>query len=269
MPYLDHTAAGVRTHYLDDGQGTPVVVLHGGLETAQDWDFLARELCPAHRVLRPERRGHGGTPDVDGGYTYELMAEETIAFIDRAVGARADLVGYSDGATTAMIVALERPDLVRSLTLISGHFHHNAIAAPMAERLAHPDPANPRLAPIREAYAAVSPDGDEHWPVFHRKVSELGATQPTRDVTELAAIACPTIIIAADDDAIDLHHIVDQYQQIRDARLAIIPHASHLLHHEAPDTVAGIVRHFLDGDEPPRMMPMRPPVATPVDQHGE
>ncbi len=42
MPYLDHTAAGVRTHYLDDGQGTPVVVLHGGLETAQDWDFLAR-----------------------------------------------------------------------------------------------------------------------------------------------------------------------------------------------------------------------------------
>ena len=266
MPYLDHTAPGVRTPYLGEGQGTPVVVLHGGLETANDWHYLAHELCSDRRVLRPERRGHGGTPDVDGDYSSELMADETIAFIDQAVGGPADLVGYSDGATTAMIVALERPDLVRSLTLISGHFHHDAIAAPMAERLAHPDPTNPRLAPIREAYAAVSPDGDDHWPVFHRKVSELGATQPTRDVTELAAIVCPTMIIAADDDAIDLHHIVDRYQQIRDARLAIIPHTSHLLHHEAPDTVAGIIRHFLDDDEPHRMMPMRTVVKTPADQ---
>ncbi len=266
MPYLDQTDAGVRTHYLADGHGSPVVVLHGGLETANDWDFLAGELSSDHRVLRPERRGHGGTPDVDGGYTYELMADETISFIDRVVGGPADLVGYSDGATTATIVALERPDLVRSLTLISGHFHHDAVVAPMAERLAHPDPDNPRLAPIRNAYAAASPDGDEHWPIIHRKVSELGATQPARDISELAAIVCPTMIIAADDDAVDLHHIVDQYHEIRDARLAIIPHTSHLLHHEAPDTVAGIVRRFLDGDERSRMMPMRSAVETPTDQ---
>ena len=126
----------------------------------------------------------------------------------------------------------------------------------MAERLAHPDPANPRLAPLRDAYAATSPDGIDHWPDFHRKVSTLGATQPDRTVDELTALACPTLVIAADDDVVDLHHVVDLYHALPDARLAIVPHASHLLHHEAPSTVAMLIRRFLDGSEPDRIMPM-------------
>ena len=256
MPYLEDVA-GVRTHYLDQGHGAPVVVLHGGLESARDWQFLADALSEHHRVLRPERRGHGGTADVDGDYTYELMADETVAFIEIAVGEPSHLIGYSDGATTAMFVALDRPDLVQSLTLISGHFHHDAILGLMADRLAHPEPDNPRLASIREAYGAASPDGPEHWPTFHRKVSRLGATQPSGDVRALASIPRPTLIIAADDDVVDLHHIVDQFGSIPDARLAIIPGTSHLLHHEVPDIIAALARRFLDPDEPARLMPVR------------
>lgn len=261
MPQL-HDAAGVRTHYLDEGSGPSVVVLHGGLETADDWTFLAEALAGERRVLRPERRGHGRTPDVDGPHTYDAMAAETAAFIDQVIGGPVDLVGFSDGATTAMLLALARPDLVGSMVVISGHLHHEALLPQMVERLAHPDPDSPRLAPMREAYARTSPDGPDHWPSFHRKVSTMGATSPVLDPVELRAVTTPTLVVAADDDVVDLHHVVDLYEALPDARLAILPHTSHLLHHEAPDAVVGLVRRFLDGDEPLRRMPMRSPATT-------
>jgi len=256
MPQLA-AAAGVRTHYLDDGDGPAVVVLHGGLETADDWAFLAQALAGERRVLRPERRGHGRTPDVDGPYTYEGMAAETAAFLEQVVGGPADLVGFSDGATTAMLLALDRPDLVRSLVLISGHLHHAALLPAMAERLANPDPHNPRLAPIRAAHAERSPDGPDHWPVVHRKVSAMGATSPALDPAVLGAVTAPALVVAADDDVVDLHHVVAVYEALPDARLAIVPHTTHLLHHEVPAVVVDLVRRFLAGDEPPRLMPMR------------
>lgn len=256
MPQLDD-AAGVKAHYLDEGTGPSVVVLHGGLETADNWAFLAEALVGERRVLRPERRGHGRTPDVEGPHTYEAMAEETAALIDQVVGEPVDLVGFSDGAITAMLLALARPELVRSMVVISGHLHHEALLPRMAERLANPDPDSHRLAPMREAYARTSPDGADHWPSFHRKVSTMGATSPALDPAVLRAVTAPVLVVAADDDVVDLHHVVDLYEALPDGRLAILPHTSHLLHHEAPGALVELVRRFLAGDEPPRLMPMR------------
>ncbi|WP_433288435.1 alpha/beta fold hydrolase [Pseudonocardia sp. CA-142604] len=94
----------------------------------------SRELGPAvqayaahFRVFAPDRRGYGRTPDVPGPFTYEVTAADTVAFLEPVVGGSAHLVGYSDGATPALHVALRRPDLVRSLVLMSGQFHHTGL----------------------------------------------------------------------------------------------------------------------------------------------
>ena len=71
----------------------------------------------------PDRRGHGHTADVDGPITFELMAADTIEFLEQVVGGPADLVGCSDGAVVALITALRRPDLVRRLVCVAGVFH--------------------------------------------------------------------------------------------------------------------------------------------------
>jgi pimeloyl-ACP methyl ester carboxylesterase len=73
--------------------------------------------------LTPERRGHGRTPDVEGPISFELMAKDTIAFLEIVVGGPAHPVGCSDGAIVALLVALRRPDLVRRLVFIAGVFH--------------------------------------------------------------------------------------------------------------------------------------------------
>jgi len=104
------------------------VLLHPGLADSRAFEEYVPELTRHFRVFRPDRRGHGRTPDVDGPITHELMARDTIAFLEQVVGAPAHLLGHSDGAPVALLVALERPDLVRRLVFSAGVFHHEGWA---------------------------------------------------------------------------------------------------------------------------------------------
>ena len=88
---------------------------HGGLSGAAAWGAQAPALVSAgFRVQVPERRGHAHTRDVDGPLAYEVMAADTVAYLEAEVGGQAHLVGWSDGA----VVALRRPDLAGRMVLI-------------------------------------------------------------------------------------------------------------------------------------------------------
>ena len=110
----------VHMWYETRGEGEPLVLLHGGLDSNAAWVGQFDALAKHFRVVAPERRGHGHTPDVEGPISYQVMAEDAAAFIDKVVGSPVHLVGWSDGAILSIIVALMRPDLVRKLVLIGG-----------------------------------------------------------------------------------------------------------------------------------------------------
>src|SRR3954452_21078652 len=79
---------------------------------ASAWSGQTPALVDAgYRVHRPERRGHAHTPDVDGPLTYQVMADDTVAYLETAVQDRAHLVGWSDGAVVAVLVPLARPEI--------------------------------------------------------------------------------------------------------------------------------------------------------------
>jgi pimeloyl-ACP methyl ester carboxylesterase len=92
--YVD--AGGVRTYYEVAGEGEPLILLHGGMCTAETLGAQTPALAEHFHVYVPERRGHGRTPDVEGPITYEIMATDTIAFMEAVGIASADLVGFSD-----------------------------------------------------------------------------------------------------------------------------------------------------------------------------
>jgi pimeloyl-ACP methyl ester carboxylesterase len=76
----------VRTYYEEDGSGAPLVLLHPGGADSRAFEVNLPGLVDRFRVWRPDRRGHGRTPDVDGPITYEQMAQDTIAFLEQVVG---------------------------------------------------------------------------------------------------------------------------------------------------------------------------------------
>jgi pimeloyl-ACP methyl ester carboxylesterase len=245
--YID--ADGVRTWYDDRGNGEPVVLLHGGLTDSRDFAGNLDALADRFRLLLPERRGHGHTADVPGPITVEVMARDTAAFVDKLVAGPVRLVGYSAGATVALWLAAHRPALVERLVVISGAFDPvGMIIRPTAG-------ASPPV-PMVARYAEVSPDGADHFPVVARKIADAAA-QLGMTVADLAVIGCPTLVIAADDDIVTLDHTLELYRALPDAQLAVVPNASHLLLHDKPQHVTGLVADFLTTDPAATLMPIR------------
>jgi pimeloyl-ACP methyl ester carboxylesterase len=159
------TVDGLRTWHEVHGQGQPVVLLHGAFAGASSWAAQAPVLAQGgYRVHVPERRGHAHTPDVPGPLTYGVMADDTVAYLDEVVGGPAHLVGWSDGAVVALLVAQRRPDLVGRLVLIGQYYNASGkVPGGLVDQLeAGGDQV---MGFLRGEYDRVSPDGPEHSPV--------------------------------------------------------------------------------------------------------
>ncbi|KUF18984.1 alpha/beta fold hydrolase [Streptomyces silvensis] len=240
----------VNTWYDEHGEhggGGPLVLMHGGLVDARFFEPNLGPLAERFHVYTPERRGHGHTPDVEGPITYGLMADDTVAFLEEVVGEPADLVGHSDGALVAMLVAMRRPELVKRLVLISGGFNKAGEAAPDAEW--DVDAIFEFLGP---AYAEVSPDDPEHFRVVATKIGEMAAREPDLRAADLAAVTCRTLVMFADDDLVTMRHAVEMYEAMPHAELAVVPGTSHFLTQEKPALVNALVLDFLSADKPLR-----------------
>jgi pimeloyl-ACP methyl ester carboxylesterase len=241
----------VHTWYDERGNGEPLVLLHPGLADARAFDPNLDALATHFHVFAPDRRGHGHTPDVDGPLTYELMAEDTIAFLDTVVGAPAHLLGYSDGAIVALLAALRRPDLTRRLVFVAGVFHRDGWAPGVI------DPDNNAPDFMARSYGEVSPDGIDHFPVVAAKLAHTHARSPTLSTDDLADLSIRTLVMMADDDEVILEHAIAMYRSLRDAELAIIPGTSHGLLVEKPSLCNSIITDFLTNDPTPTLAPIR------------
>lgn len=242
----------VRTWYDEHGDGDPLALLHGALVDARWFEPNLAPLAERFHVYTPERRGHGHTADVEGPITHHGMAEDTIAFLEAVVGGPADLVGHSDGAVVGMLVALQRPDLVNRLVLISGRFDRSGMAVP--DRVFDVDQVVQLLG---SAYGEVSPDGEAHFPVVVAKVGELMANGPQIDVAELSRIGHRTLVMFSDDDVVTLRHAAQLYEALPNAELAVVPGTSHRLTQEKPHLVNALMLDFLTNEPVPTVAPVR------------
>jgi pimeloyl-ACP methyl ester carboxylesterase len=248
------SVGGQPTWYAEYGDGPPLVYLHGGFSSSREFDPVREAYAARFHVFTPDRRGHGRTPDVPGSFTYELFAADTVAFLDEVVGGPAHLVGYSDGAITALHVALARPDLVWRMVLISGQFHQSGLLPAFFHG---PDAvAQLQASPLGAAYAEESPDGAEHFAVVAAKAIENALTGPTLTAEQLAGVPARTLVMSADDDAVRLEHTIELYRSLPEAELAVVPGTSHVLLMEKPTLVAQLALDFLTTDPVPTILPI-------------
>jgi pimeloyl-ACP methyl ester carboxylesterase len=234
---------GHRTWFADSGgAGEPILMLHGGLS---DSELMLEPLEPAlgdqYRILAFDRRGHGRTADTGDTLHYDDMASETVAAIDKLIGGAAHLVGWSDGAIVALLVALRRPDLVRSLVLIGANYHF--------EGNVPTEPGGSGFKIIRERYAERSPDGADHFDVVLKRSLAMFASEPTLTIDDLREITAPTLVMVGDDDLMTLAHTASLYESLPTSQLAVIPGASHAVLLEKPKLVAQLIRDFLSAPQ--------------------
>lgn len=94
----------------------PVVVLHGLFGSARNWTTVSRRLAGEYEVLAPDLRNHGASPWSET-MTYDVMAADVAALLERS-RRPVSLIGHSMGGKAAMLLALQRPDLVDRLVVV-------------------------------------------------------------------------------------------------------------------------------------------------------
>jgi len=250
--------AGIRTWYDEHGQGgEPLVYLHGGFSDAGELEAVRERYTEHFQVFTPERRGHGHTPDTAGPLHFDDLAADLVAFLETVVEGPAHLVGYSDGATTALLTALERPDLVKRMVLISGQFNSDGLLPDMFGDDPARAAADLAQLPLAQRYAGLSPDGGDHFAVVAEKVIRMAMAEPQLKSTELQGIEARTLVVCSDDDVVELEHTIELYRALPDAELAVVPGTSHVLIMEKPELVAQLAIDFLTTDPVATRAPIR------------
>jgi pimeloyl-ACP methyl ester carboxylesterase len=242
---------GLSSWYDDYGGGDPVVMLHPGGADARAFGPNLDDMAARFHIYTPDRRGHGHTPDAEGPITYELMAQDTIRFLEAIVRQPARLVGMSDGAVVALLVGLRRPDLASRLVLVAGVFHRDGWASAVLDADADPP------AFFVDSYSEVSPDGRAHHPIVAAKLARMHAEEPSLTPEDLRRITTRTLVMVADDDEVKLEHAIEMYRAIPDCELAIVPGTSHGLLVEKPALCDGIILDFLSNEPVPTLAPLR------------
>ncbi|MCE9671865.1 alpha/beta hydrolase [Myxococcus stipitatus] len=110
---------GFSLHYEEGGQGIPVLLLHGLGSCGVDWELVAPRLSRGWRVIAPDARGHGKSGRPPGAYGVPLFARDIAALCDALKLGAVHVVGLSMGGMMGFQLAVDRPDLVRSLVIVN------------------------------------------------------------------------------------------------------------------------------------------------------
>lgn len=267
-------APGVRVNVLQEGQGPPVVLVHGLPGTAYHWRDVSRGLASrGYRVMAYDRVGYGRSdPRPDDDYTVDANARELVAFLAAAQLEDATIVGWSYGGKTAMTAALLDPSRMGRVVLVDSAGFWAAAPPPSAvfDILFS--------APVLEWVASVPPlfrgfqegMGEQFFsgqpaPEWFSEVSRaLFADAETRhtwreegsrfrfDGPDPSGIALPMLLLHGDDDRITPLVIAEGIAaQAQDPRLVVFPGGSHALPATDPAWVVDQIAGFIEASAPP------------------
>jgi pimeloyl-ACP methyl ester carboxylesterase len=176
------------------GRAPAVVLLHHGSNSLRAWDRFVPEIGGGRRLLAYDRRGFGSSPR-DAVFDADLFArdaEDLAGLLLARDAAPAHLVGHSDGATVALVTAARRPEVVLSVTAISGHLRRDA---PTHEALLRSGPPATWARGVRDEYRERH---GEDWEQVVGAWYELWSGNALAEwelETELAAIRCPVLVV--------------------------------------------------------------------------
>jgi len=237
---LEHR--GARIWFATYGSGPPVLLLHGGLGHSGNWGNQVPALVEAgYRVVVIDSRGHGRSTRDQQAYSYELLASDVAAVLDQLGESRATIVGWSDGACTALVLASQHPERVRSVFFFACNMDPSGTLpfqlTPVIARC---------LARHKADYAALSAPPDR-FDDFVEAVGLMQRTQPNYSARDLAEIRVPvTVAIGERDEFIKRDHIAYLADTIPGAELVVLPEVSHFAPLQRPDAFNAVLVRFLN-----------------------
>ena len=222
----------IQHHYVEQGQGETLILLHGNGEDTSYFEHQLDAFASRFHVIALDTRGHGKTPRGTEPFTIRQFADDLHGFMDEHGIEKAHLLGFSDGGNIAMVFALKYPERVDKLILNGA----NLDASGVKRSIQIPIEIGYRIAKIFRRREGA-----------RRKAELLGlmVNDPNVRPSELGRIGAPTLVVVGTNDMIKEAHTRLIASSIPGATLAIIP-GSHFVAHDNPvpfnETVLGFLR---------------------------
>jgi pimeloyl-ACP methyl ester carboxylesterase len=243
--YVEHD--GARIWYATFGLGKPVILLHGGLGHSGNWGYQVPALVASgYRAILIDSRGHGRSTRDSRPFMYELMASDVLAVLDELELDKAALVGWSDGACVALILAMQAPARVAGVFFFGCNMDPSGV-----KELSMPNPILDRcFGRHAEDYARLSATPDD-FRAFAAAVGLMMETQPNYAAHDLAGVRVPvTIVHSEHDEFIKREHAEYLARTIPEADMVVLPGVTHFAPLQRPEqfncTVLAFVRRVLD-----------------------
>jgi pimeloyl-ACP methyl ester carboxylesterase len=232
---------GARIWYAAYGSGAPVILLHGGLGHSGNWGYQVPALVGGgYRVIVIDSRGHGRSTRDTRPFTYELMGSDVLAVMDGLHLEKAALVGWSDGACTALILASNVP------TRVAGVFFFACNMDPSGTKEFEFGPVVQRCFSRHvKDYAHLSPTPDQ-FDEFSEAVGLMQRTQPNYSAQDLAQIGAPVVIVHSEhDEFIKREHAEYLARSIPNAEFVYLAGVSHFAPLQRPVRFNSAILGFL------------------------
>ncbi|MGO9547074.1 MAG: alpha/beta fold hydrolase [Rhodomicrobium sp.] len=224
-----------------NGEGPPVLLLHGGLGSSNYWGHQIEYLAGKYRVIVMDTRGHGRSPVMSKVFGYAQFADDVAALLDYLKIDAASVIGWSDGAVTGLQLAIARPKRVSRLFAFGANVTLDGLKGGGARTRVFAEYA----ARCRIEYRALSPN-PEKWPELVAGLSAMWRREPNFGRQTLASIKVPvTVSDGEHDEIIRPDHTARIAKTIPKAKKVILPGVSHFAMLQNPAQFNRAVQAFL------------------------
>jgi pimeloyl-ACP methyl ester carboxylesterase len=246
---------GIDMYYEVHGRGgdVPLVLLHGGGSTIEvTFGRVLPVFAGSRRVIAVEEQGHGRTSDRDRPVTFEGSADDLAALLRHLEVDRADLFGFSNGASVALQVAIRHPGLVRKLVFASSITRKDGARPELWEFIEQADFSS-MPQPLKDAFLRVNPDERKLETMHDKDAARMRGFEDLPDDL-VRTVRAPTLIVLGDRDIVKPEHALELTRLIAGARLLILPggHGDYLGEAVAtqqetgyPELTARLIEEFL------------------------
>ncbi|MBL7697471.1 MAG: alpha/beta hydrolase [Chitinophagaceae bacterium] len=205
------------------GDGEPLVLLHGGGSTIQtSFGVILPMLAKHHKVIAVELQAHGHTKDRDTPESFEQDAADVTGLLSFLKIDKADVLGFSNGAQTALQLAIAYPQLLSKMVFISGFYKREGAFKGFFDGF--PGATLDNMPVIyQEAYLAIEGnDSTGLQRMFEQDRQRMEHFKGWTDA-QVASVKAPTLIISGDRDVATPEHLAEMVRTLPGARLMVLP----------------------------------------------
>ncbi|MET0393227.1 MAG: alpha/beta hydrolase [Chitinophagaceae bacterium] len=213
---------GLNMYFEIYGTGDPLVLIHGGGSTIQTtFGRVIPALAKTHKVIAVEMQAHGRTADIDRPLSFTQDADDIAALLRYLKIDKAAVFGFSNGASTALQLAIRHPELTGRIIIASTFYNRGGAPSWFWDMMRKPGfESMPQV--FKDEFLKINPDTNALHRMYDRDVARMQSFPDISD-QQMKAITSPALIIAGDKDVVTPEHAVEMHRLLAGSRLAIIP----------------------------------------------